>query len=74
MKAIASAGFGDQDQLSQHLMVRVLEQRIADFNLKELGPKFDIGKFHDEILDGGSLPLDLLDARTDKWSALQKTK
>jgi uncharacterized protein (DUF885 family) len=30
---------------------------------KELGPKFDIRKFHDEMLDGGTLPLDLLDAR-----------
>jgi uncharacterized protein (DUF885 family) len=41
---------------------------------KELGPKFDIRTFHDEILDGGTLPLDLLEARTDKWIAEQKTK
>jgi uncharacterized protein (DUF885 family) len=39
---------------------------------KELGPKFDIRKFHDEMLDGGTLPLDLLEARTDKWIAEQK--
>jgi uncharacterized protein (DUF885 family) len=38
----------------------------------ELGPKFDIRKFHDEMLDGGTLPLDLLEARTDKWIAQQK--
>jgi uncharacterized protein (DUF885 family) len=41
---------------------------------KELGPKFDIRTFHDEILDGGTLPLDLLEARTDKWIAEQKAK
>jgi uncharacterized protein (DUF885 family) len=41
---------------------------------KELGPKFDIRKFHDEMLDGGTLPLDLLEARTDKWIAEQKSK
>ncbi|MBV9435610.1 MAG: DUF885 domain-containing protein, partial [Acidobacteria bacterium] len=41
---------------------------------KELGPKFDIKAFHDEMLDGGSLPLDLLEARTDKWIADQKGK
>jgi uncharacterized protein (DUF885 family) len=41
---------------------------------KELGPKFDIRTFHDEMLDGGTLPLDLLDARTDKWIAQQKSK
>jgi len=41
---------------------------------KELGPKFDIRTFHDEILSGGSLPLDMLDARTTQWIALQKSK
>jgi uncharacterized protein (DUF885 family) len=41
---------------------------------KELGPKFDIRRFHDEMLDGGTLPLDMLEARTDKWIAEQKLK
>jgi uncharacterized protein (DUF885 family) len=41
---------------------------------KELGPKFDIRSFHDEMLDGGTLPLDLLDARTDKWIVQHKSK
>jgi uncharacterized protein (DUF885 family) len=35
LEAIPSAGFSDQDQLSHDLMVRVLQQRIADFDLKE---------------------------------------
>jgi uncharacterized protein (DUF885 family) len=39
---------------------------------KELGPKFDIRTFHDEMLSGGTLPLDLLEARTDKWIAEQR--
>jgi uncharacterized protein (DUF885 family) len=39
---------------------------------KELGPKFDIRKFHDEMLDGGTLPLDMLDARANKWIEGQK--
>ena len=39
---------------------------------KELGPKFDIRKFHDQMLDGGTLPLDMLEARTDQWIAEQK--
>jgi uncharacterized protein (DUF885 family) len=34
---------------------------------RELGPKFDIRGFHDEMLSGGVLPLDLLDSRTDRW-------
>src|SRR5580700_3991567 len=35
LEAIPSTGFTDQDQLSHDLMVRVLKQRIADFDLKE---------------------------------------
>src|SRR5450755_4505138 len=35
IQAISTAGFSDQDQLSHDLLVRVLQQRIADFNLKE---------------------------------------
>ena len=35
LEAIPTAGFSDQDQLSHDLLVRVLQQRIADFDLKE---------------------------------------
>ncbi len=49
-------------------------RELRDRAQKELGPKFDLRKFHDEMLDGGTLPLDLLDARTDKWIAQQKAK
>ena len=50
------------------LKIRELRERAR----KELGPKFDIRRFHDEMLDGGTLPLDLLEARTDKWIAQQR--
>jgi len=52
------------------LKFRELRERAK----KELGPQFDIRQFHDEMLDGGTLPLDLLDERTDKWIAQQKSK
>ena len=39
---------------------------------KELGSKFDIRTFHDEMLSGGVLTLDLLEARTDSWIKAQK--
>jgi len=52
------------------LKIRELRDRAQ----KELGPRFDIRTFHDEILDGGTLPLDMLEARTDQWIAAQKTK
>ena len=35
LNAIGTTGFSDQDQLSHDLLVRVLQQRIADFDLKE---------------------------------------
>jgi len=39
---------------------------------KELGTKFNIRAFHDEILNGGALPLDVLEARTDAWISGEK--
>ena len=39
---------------------------------RELGSQFDLRLFHDEMLTGGVLPLDLLDARTDDWIAARR--
>lgn len=39
---------------------------------QQLGSHFDIRSFHDEVLAGGSLPLDLLDARITRWINTQK--
>ena len=39
----------------------------------ELGSSYDIRAFHDEILNGGSLPMDVLDARVTAWIKSQKT-
>jgi prolyl oligopeptidase len=37
----------------------------------ELGDRFDIRAFHDELLGAGALPLDLLELRMDRWMAAQ---
>jgi uncharacterized protein (DUF885 family) len=39
---------------------------------KELGDKFDIRGFHDEVVGGGPLPLDVLSSAVDGWIAAQK--
>lgn len=52
------------------LKFRELRERAK----RELGPAFDIRKFHDEMLNGGVLPLDLLDARTNRWIEALKSR
>ncbi len=39
----------------------------------ELGDKFDIRGFHDTVLGGGALPLDLLEQRVDRWIDARKS-
>ena len=46
--------------------------KLRDRARAELGSKYDIRAFHDEILNGGALPLDVLDARVTAWIATQK--
>jgi uncharacterized protein (DUF885 family) len=47
--------------------LKIMELR--DRARKALGDKFDLRDFHDQILDAGALPLDLLSGRIDGWIA-----
>lgn len=40
---------------------------------KALGDQFDLRAFHDQVLDSGALPLDVLSEKIDAWIASQKT-
>ncbi|WP_375205436.1 DUF885 domain-containing protein [Hyphococcus sp.] len=51
-------------------MLKILELR--EEAKAELGDKFDIRGFHDTVLGGGALPLDILERRVDEWVAEQK--
>jgi uncharacterized protein (DUF885 family) len=39
---------------------------------KALGAKFDVKKFHDEVLKDGAMPLEVLEAKIDRWIGSQK--
>lgn len=47
-------------------------QRLRQRAQAELGGRYDVRAFHDEILNGGALPLDVLDERVTDWIAAQK--
>lgn len=47
-------------------------QRLRARAEAELGPKFDIRAFHQQILGSGALPLPVLEAKIARWIAAQK--
>jgi len=48
--------------------------KLRDEAKAQLGNKFDIKAFHDEILNGGAMPLDLLQERVEAWIKEQASK
>jgi uncharacterized protein (DUF885 family) len=46
-------------------------RELRDLYQKSLGAKFKLAKFHDEILNQGCLPLDVLDRKMENWAKKQ---
>ncbi len=60
---------------AQALGYKIGQLKILELRAKaqqELGSKFDIRAFHDEVIDSGALPLDVLEQRVDAWIAVQQ--
>ncbi|MBI3871620.1 MAG: DUF885 domain-containing protein [candidate division Zixibacteria bacterium] len=58
----------------QALAYKIGQLKILELRQKAkdaLGSRFDIRAFHDELLADGALPLDLLEAKMDRWLAMQ---
>jgi prolyl oligopeptidase len=49
------------------LKIQTIRERVE----LALGDDFDVRAFHDELLSGGALPLDILEQRMDAWLLLQ---
>ncbi|MEQ7866426.1 DUF885 family protein [Xanthomonas sp. WHRI 8393] len=59
----------------QALAYKVGEMKIAQLReqaQRELGPRFDVRAFHTEVLKDGSVPLDILQDKIQRWIATQK--
>lgn len=58
----------------QALAYKIGELKIRELRTRAeqaLGERFDVRAFHREVLVDGSLPLDLLDAKIERWIAAQ---
>jgi len=59
----------------QALAYKIGQLKISELRARaeqQLGEGFDIKGFHSQVLEGGELPLDLLEAKIDRWIASQK--
>jgi uncharacterized protein (DUF885 family) len=59
----------------QALSYKVGQLKISELRAKyekQLGKKFSLKAFHDELLAGGSMPLAVLERKMDAWAARQR--
>ncbi|MGA2978886.1 MAG: DUF885 domain-containing protein [Terriglobales bacterium] len=48
--------------------------KLRQYSKDQLGDKFDLRAFHDEVLSGGALPMDVLSTRIHEWVGQKKTQ
>jgi hypothetical protein len=58
----------DNSTMAESDVVSEVERYIA-WPGQALGPKFDLRDFHREVLSDGAVPMDVLEAKVDRWIA-----
>jgi len=48
--------------------------KLRQYAKDQLGGRFDLRAFHDEVLSGGALPMDVLSTRIHDWVGQQKAQ
>ncbi len=59
-------------QALAYKMGQLTIRKLREEAKAQLGPRFEIKTFHDEVLNGGAMPLDLLQERLERWIKAQK--
>ena len=59
-------------QALAYKMGQLTIRKLREEAKAQLGTKFDIKAFHDEVLNGGAMPLNLLQERVERWIRAQK--
>lgn len=60
---------------AQALGYKIGELKILELRTRaqqQLGPKFDLKAFDDQVVDSGAMPMDVLESRINDWIAAQK--
>jgi uncharacterized protein (DUF885 family) len=60
---------------AQALSYKIGQLKIRELRARserELGSQFDIREFHDQVLESGCLPLNLLERKIDRWIVRKK--